>query len=371
MRFLHTADWQVGRHYPRFEAEDAMALFEARFAVVEGIARHAAQGRFDAVLVAGDVFDAQTVSERTIRRLFNAMDAYDGPWILIPGNHDAALAQSVWTHVAQLRIVPANVHLALTAEPIINDEQGWAVLPAPLTQRHTLADATAWFDHAELASDYVRVGLAHGSVQGILSAEAASTNPIAAGRARSAGLDYLALGDWHGMLQVDERTWYSGTPETDRFRNNDSGHILEVSIAARGAVPVVTPLRTSQYQWEVWERDIQVDSDVDLLLQDLSGLSASHVLQLKLSGQLDLAAQRRLGEGLAAAAARVRVLECDQAALRLRATSADVAAMQLDGYLLEVVEGLQAAQQEGPDDEAAVARDALLMLADVLREVRS
>ena len=26
-------------------------------------------------------------------------------------------------------------------------------------------------------------------------------------------LDYVALGDWHGLKQVNARSWYSGTPE--------------------------------------------------------------------------------------------------------------------------------------------------------------
>ena len=34
-RILHTADWQIGRQYSRFASEDAVALAEARFAVVD------------------------------------------------------------------------------------------------------------------------------------------------------------------------------------------------------------------------------------------------------------------------------------------------------------------------------------------------
>ena len=54
--FLHTADWQIGRVFSQFEPDDAAALFEARFAVVERLAAIATERRVDAVLVAGDVF---------------------------------------------------------------------------------------------------------------------------------------------------------------------------------------------------------------------------------------------------------------------------------------------------------------------------
>ncbi|MEY4754479.1 MAG: hypothetical protein RJA44_2154, partial [Pseudomonadota bacterium] len=96
-RLLHSADWQIGRQYATFPSETAVPLLEARFAAVERLARLATEQRVDAVLVAGDVFDAQTVSDRTIRRLFDALRGYAGPWVLLPGNHDAALGESVWS----------------------------------------------------------------------------------------------------------------------------------------------------------------------------------------------------------------------------------------------------------------------------------
>jgi hypothetical protein len=36
------------------------------------------------VLVAGDVFDAQGVADKTIHRLFHAMAGFTGPWLMIP-----------------------------------------------------------------------------------------------------------------------------------------------------------------------------------------------------------------------------------------------------------------------------------------------
>ena len=162
-RFLHTADWQIGRQYGRLPVEDAVALAEARFTVIEKIAALAAGQAVDAVLVAGDVFDAQTVSDRAIRRAFNALETFDGPWIFIPGNRDAALAESVWSRAKRLNAVPSKAHLVL--EPAVLDftSLGFVVLAAPLTQRHTHVDLTEWFADAQTASGLIRIGLAHGS----------------------------------------------------------------------------------------------------------------------------------------------------------------------------------------------------------------
>lgn len=364
-RFLHTADWQIGRQYGRFAPEDATVLAEARFAVVERIAALAARERVDAVLVAGDVFDAQAVSDRTIRRLFNALRGYEGPWILIPGNHDAALAESVWTRAQRLGAVPSHAHLLLEPGVRTFPDLGFAVLAAPLTQRQTHDDLTAWFDTAETGEGLARIGLAHGSVQGILAEEIDSPNPIAADRAARARLDYLALGDWHGFKQVDERTVYSGTPEPERFRDNGSGQVVRVDLPGPGRVPAVEPLAIGQYRWLAWNEALSVASDLDLLAERLDGLPSGTVLDLTLSGAIDLAGERRLDQALSVVQGRCRSLQVHRTDLRLEPTNEDMAALRADGYVGEVLAQLRQRQDAAADD-ADTAREALAILAGLL-----
>src|SRR5690606_18918450 len=111
----------------------------------------------------------------------------------------------------------------------------------------------------------IRIGLAHGSVAGILPDTVDATNPIAADRAATARLDYLALGDWHGARRIGARTWYSGTPEPDRFKENEPGNVLQVDIAQPGAEPVVEVVPVAAYRWHEWERRVSVASDIDEL----------------------------------------------------------------------------------------------------------
>ncbi|MWJ28237.1 DNA repair exonuclease [Halomonas sp. ZH2S] len=365
MRLLHTADWQIGRQYGRFAPEDALALAEARFSAVERLARLATEQAVAAVLVAGDVFDAQTVSDRTVRRLFNAMQGFSGPWILIPGNHDAALAESVWHRAKRLGAIPTHVEVLLEPGVYAFPQSGIAVLAAPLTQRQTSADLTAWFDNAESPEGLLRLGLAHGSVQGQLADDIDSPNPIAAERAARARLDYLALGDWHGLKRIDERTWYSGTPEQERFKNNGAGQALIVDFEQSGQPPRVTAHQVGEFQWRQWQETLGVDSDIDRLIERLEALPAPAVLALNLAGDTDLAGHQRLIQALAEAEARHRSVQYDLSALRLQPTDADVAALDADGYLGDVIDELRA-QQSLHDDEAS--RDALVLLAGLLRE---
>lgn len=364
-KFLHTADWQMGRIYSRFDAEDAAALAEARYAAIGRLAQLAREEACDAVLVAGDVFDAQTVSERTIRRVFNAMAGFAGPWVLLPGNHDAALAESVWTRARRLDVVPGNVVLALENRPYLLEPQGMAVLAAPLTQRHTYSDLTETFNALETPEGLIRVGLAHGSVQGILPDDVDATNPIAPDRSGQARLDYLALGDWHGAREVNEHTWYSGTPEPERFRNNDAGYALVVDIPQPGAHPNVTLHDTAGYRWHQWRERLSVPSDLDELLARLADLPEASVLDLRLEGTITLAGEQRLTEAVAAAEARCRSVSCDRSGLQLEPTDDDIASLHADGYLGEAINELRDMQDS---EDPLVARDALGILARLLQE---
>lgn len=368
LRVLHTADWQIGRQFGRFAPDDAVALAEARITVIERIAALAVQENVDAVLVAGDVFDSQTVSDRTIRRTFNAMHGFAGPWIMIPGNHDAALAESVWHRAIRLGAIPDNIRIAREPAVIEFSELGFAVLAAPLTQRQTYTDLTEWFDSAETAPGLLRIGLAHGSMQGVLADDIDSPNPIAANRAKQARLDYLALGDWHGCKQIDDFTWYSGTPEQERFKDNGAGHALIIDLPGINTPPQVQQHLVGQHPWQQWSERITVASDLDQLLERLTTQPTSTVLDLSLSGEIDLAGQQRLLQALAVAEARYRSLQCDMTDLRLEPTDEDIAALQADGYVGEVIAELRESQHV---ESTETARDALAILAGLLRDRQS
>jgi DNA repair exonuclease SbcCD nuclease subunit len=364
--FLHTADWQIGRQYGQFETDDAAILAEARFDVVARIAALAAERRVDAVLVAGDVFDTQGVSDRTIRRLFAAMAAYAGPWVMIAGNHDAALADSVWSRAAQLDCIPANVHVPTRIGVVDLPAINLAVLAAPLTQRHTYDDVTQSFDTLDTEAGRVRVGLAHGSVAGRLPDTIDATNPIAPDRAARARLDYLALGDWHGCLSIDAHTWYAGTPEQDRFRGNEPGYVLDVHIDAPGATPAVERIAIGKYRWSAWTETISLPTDAQALAERLAALRAEDVLRLDVQGHVNMETWDALQRAVDQAAAQVRALLPDLSGLRLEPDQADLAELGASGYVGDVAAQLQSMQGDG--EQAGVAGEALRLLLRFQRE---
>ena len=368
-KFLHTADWQLGKQFGGFEPDDAALLAKARIDGILAIAELAVAEQIDGVLVSGDVFDAQTVADKTIQQAFRAMDAYPGPWVFLPGNHDASLIESVWTRAQRLGAVPSNVILCLTHSPDRLLDGRVVILPAPLTQRNTFADLTEWFEDATTESGVIRIGLAHGSVQGILHDGIDSANPIAPDRAASARLDYLALGDWHGTAQIDARTWYSGTHEQDRFRGNEPGNVLIVEMEA-GQEPRVRQVRTGRHQWRQLNVRLQVASDIEALEATLEALSTTNVIELTVAGAVDLASHERVQRAVSRAQGRVLALRWDLAGLQLLPSPEDIASLRADGYLADAIDELRVAQGlDGPAGE--LARDSLILLATIMRGVNT
>ena len=86
MRFLHTADWHLGR---QIRGKSRAVEFEA---VLGEIVEIAAAEEVDALLVAGDIWDTASPSPDADRLLFDALRALiqrDIEVVLVSGNHDS------------------------------------------------------------------------------------------------------------------------------------------------------------------------------------------------------------------------------------------------------------------------------------------
>nr|WP_306228751.1 DNA repair exonuclease [Aurantimonas sp. CSK15Z-1] len=356
---MHTADWQIGKPFGGYEPDRRGELKAERFRAVERIAALAASRACDAVLVAGDAFDDNQITDRELNRTLDAMAGFQGPWILLPGNHDAALGVSVWTRLRQRATAAAAIRVADRPEPILLKDGEAAVLPAPLTRRHEGADLTAWFDGAQTPSAAIRIGLAHGSVANRLPEKAESGNPIADDRADRARLDYLALGDWHGFVEIAPRTFYSGTPEPDRYPANRPGHVALVEIDAPGAAPRVERVETGRFDWRRLE--LRVDGGIEAVGEALGGLPrpGDTLLDLVLAGSLSLRERVRLDEALAHWAARLFDLRVDERELFDAPDEEDLDRIDIGGFVRAAVETLRAKAADPADPERKAAALAL------------
>jgi DNA repair exonuclease SbcCD nuclease subunit len=356
MRFIHTSDWQLGKPFGRAPAEARNALQEARLEAIDTIARAARAQGAGLVLVAGDVFDSSEPGDRVYRQALARMKAaHDVRWLLLPGNHDPARADGLWSRLGGE--APDNVQPCLEPQ-VIDLGESFCVLPAPLQFKRAVEDPTAWFDNAETPAGARRVGLAHGSIQEF-GAAGEGTNLVAPDRARRAGLDYLALGDWHGRKAINDRTYYSGTPEPDDFGRDVTGLALLVELGAVGQTPSVSNLPIGRYTWtqEAWQ--VSSAEALEPLLAELGhGVDRKNlVARIALSGLVTLAervaVRERLEDGLAH---EIRWLDLQTAELFARPTDNDLSDIDAHGVLRDAAERLRALSgEEGPIGRRAAA----------------
>ncbi|MGH7248446.1 MAG: metallophosphoesterase family protein, partial [Pseudomonadota bacterium] len=217
MRLIHSSDLQIGMVFNYFEPDTPAFLQDARQAAVRTLGERAHEFRAIAVLLAGDIYDKQQLLSQTVAKPIEAMRQFPRvSWHLLPGNHDHARENGLWDRLRRQGL-PANVHVHTDYGAVkIAEEDGLEVflLPAPLRYRSSEDDLTAYMDNEPTPDGAIRIGVAHGSIQKFGS-EGEAKNYVSPDRAQSAGLAYLALGDWHRQQRINDRTWYSGTPEPD------------------------------------------------------------------------------------------------------------------------------------------------------------
>jgi len=358
-RLLHTSDLHLGKRFGQMPEELRGRLTEARHGSIARLVAAARSHGAEAILVAGDVFDTGTPSPATLRQALQAMAADPTVrWVLMPGNHDSLSADQLWSEAA--RDLPENVILALTSEPITLSPS-LVVLPAPAPTRRPGRDLTEWMAEAEVPAEAIRVGLAHGGVRDF--GEEGTSDIIPPDRAEQARLDFLALGDWHGQTRINDRTWYSGTPEPDRFKHNAPGSALVVSIETSGALPVVTPAETGKFRWLTLNLSlIPGDDPVAHLNSALPEMAQRRetILRVEFEGRVRLPERTNILTVLNEAAPDFAWVETRDENLRLEHDIKDLDTIDQAGVLRQAAEALFEESQES--DEASIAQAALSRL---------
>lgn len=251
VRFLHSADWQLGARFAQFGSSGGR-LREARLETLKRSLEFAAEHEADAFLIAGDLFEDNQVDDSLVVTTIDLFRAHPAlPIYLLPGNHDPHTGpDAVWQRKAFLN-APANVHVIREAGAI--DLGGHArVLAVPLHQKQSSIDPSLKLVElaAGLPADVIKIGLTHGALA-IEAKHQPNDFPIALHAATRARLDYLAIGHWHNWLADTDggRIVMPGTPEPDRFANDDSGHVALVEIDAPGQPPRVQKLPVATLAW--------------------------------------------------------------------------------------------------------------------------
>lgn len=236
MRFLHTADWQLGmtRHYLNGEAQPRYSA--ARRDVVTALGPIAHEVGAEFVVVAGDVFEHNQLAPRDVSLSLEAMRGIGAPVYLLPGNHDPLDASSVYSSPLFTDERPDNV-IVLDRPGVHEVRPGLQLVAAPWYSKAPTTDLVAQVLESLPADGVTRIVVGHGAVDILVPdkdrASLIRLDALEAAIARGA-VHYVALGDKHSRMSVGStgRVWYSGSPEVTNYDDiePDPGQVLVVDV---------------------------------------------------------------------------------------------------------------------------------------------
>lgn len=372
MRFLHTADWQLGMSRRYLDPERQGQFDAARRDVLGTLGRLAVSEGCEAIVVGGDVFETNTESARTIRQAMEKLRVLPLKVFLLPGNHDPLNAASIWDSERFAQACPDNV-VVLRDETPVEVRPGFEVVGAPWRSKRPTSDLLGDLltTLAPAPPGVVRVAVGHGAVDAV----APQADPVALIRiegvrtALEAGkAHYVALGDRHSTTEVTPRVWYSGAPEPTDFDEVDAGNVLIVDIdeSDLASPPTVTRHRVGTWRFELVPAELSGAADVEALRARLAAMPDKDrtVLNFAVRGTLSVAEKDAL-DAVREEAADLFAGFRDSTSrtdLAIRPADDDFDALGLTGFAARALEDLRETAT-GPDEAAArQASDALGLL---------
>ncbi len=373
MRFVHTADWQLGmtRHFLEGEAQPRYSA--ARRDAVAGLGALAAEVDAEFVVVSGDVFEDNQLAPRVVSQSLEAMRAIGIPVYLLPGNHDPLDAASVYTSALFTAERPDNVTV-LDRAGIHEVRPGLQIVAAPWRSKRPTTDLVAEV-LADLPADgTTRILVAHGGVD-ILDPDPTRPSLIRLAAVRAAidsgAIHYVALGDKHSRTEVGDsgRIWYSGSPEVTNYDDieADPGHVLIVDIdeADPGRAVSVQARHIGRWRFATLRRNVDDSRDIaDLDLNlDLLPDKDRTVVRLVLTGTLTVTDRAALDACLDKYARLFAWLGLWERHSELAVVPADgeFAELGIGGFAASAVDELVATARSG-DSAAQDAQGALALL---------
>jgi DNA repair exonuclease SbcCD nuclease subunit len=369
MRFLHTADWQLGmtRH---FLAGDAQPRYSAaRRDAVSGLGALAAEVGAEFVVVSGDVFEHNQLTPQVIGQSLEAMRAIGIPVYLLPGNHDPLDASSVYTSKLFSAERPDNV-IVLDRAGAHEVRPGLEIVAAPWRSKAPTTDLVGEVLDGLPDDGTTRVLVAHGGVD-VLDPDRDKPSLIRLAMLEDAlnrgAIHYVALGDKHSLTQVGNtgRVWYPGSPEVTNFDDveSDPGHVLIVEMDES---VTVQPRRVGHWRFITLRRQVDNNRDIADLDVNLDQLTEKDrtVVRLALTGSLTVTDRAALDACLDKYARLFAHLGLWERHTDLAVVPADgeFSDLGIGGFAAAAVDELVATARADDTESAADAQAALALL---------
>ena len=367
MRFLQSADWQLGmtRHFLTGEAQARFSA--ARLDVIEQMGNLAVDEGCQFVVVCGDVFDSNQVERQVLMRAFEKMAAFPQvTFTCCPATTTRLMHRQSIALKRSPRTSPKNVKVLYESVPV-EVVPGVELIPAPWPNKYPTIDLVNAACKELEATDAVNIIVGHGATD---TMSPSRDDPKLIGLKQieekiEAGLiHYVALGDRHSTTDVGTtgRVWYSGAPEPTDYTEIDPGNVLVVDLYPDSVSVEAKRLGT----WRFLSKDWQLgnEEDIDALEVWLSNLTSKDrtIVKVSLTGQVSLAQKARLDGILDHNFDLLAALETweRRSDLVVIPDNTDLEYLGLSGFAHDALLDLQEMAESG--DNVLIARDALTLL---------
>ena len=373
IRFLHTADWQLGMARFYMEGEAQARFSQARIDVIRRIGALAVKERCGFVVVCGDVFESNNVARRVVVRALEAMgETPQVTFYLLAGNHDPLNASSVYRSPTFTTHRPGNVAVLDGSVPL-EVAPGVELIPAPWFSKRPLYDLVNKACEDLGPTDGVRIVVGHGALDFPFQIYSDPRRISLSGletKIDEGLVHYVALGDRHSKTEAGRtgRVWYSGAPEPTDFNEVDPGGVLVVSLD-RDWVSVEDQ-KVGAWRFLLCRWQIGGHADLDALEEWLSDLSDREriIVRMELVGQISLAQNARLGGLLDHYSDLLAVLDRRTGDLVVLPDEFDMKEFGLSGFAERALRDLLEMAETG--EQPDTARDALALLYRLVRPSR-
>lgn len=355
----------------RFLAPEEQGRFTGdRLAAVRQIAKIAGEENCDFVVVCGDVFESNQVDRKVVANAVEALKEFSVPVLILPGNHDALDATSVYLSEEFARR-PENIILLDEVAAFSVPGSKARVVAAPLFSRTPAEDlAAAALSGQEREADVtLQLLVAHG-VTSDLNPDRNALDTIEVDVLKAAldakTIDYVALGDRHSEISVDgnNRIRYCGSPVATGFDDNNSNQILIVD--KEGDAITVEPKTVGEWEFSTNKFELAGDEDIDQIESWLDSIPNKHLRVVKFSvvGTVSLAGRARLDELLDRYAELFAALWLRErhTAIAVSPSPKDLEDLSLSGYASTTLEELVELSGSTNESDAATSSDALSLL---------
>ena len=244
LRILHTADNHIGISFAQYPDLVRDRLLEERFSALERLVATANQRDAHFLVVAGDLFDKQTVTKGQIERAVGILAKFQGEHVLVlAGNHDyhEGVENKLWRWFRNACEGTCVLPLTdRTTKEFEGDDFRVRFYACPCPSKHSKEHTIGWVADTDKESGLIHVGIAHGNVEGLgMDADQRYFN-MSEEDMRSSGVHTWLLGHIHVPAPAPGTTgrplyFMPGIHTPDSVKCSHPGHAWWIELGADGS----------------------------------------------------------------------------------------------------------------------------------------